>query len=600
MQPISRRTFLKQLALAGATLTLYANHSFHLAFAEAGPTVFKVRILHTNDHHARIEPVLDSSTPAVPLHGGVARRKTLLDTQRQSAGTDLDVVLLDAGDVFQGTLYFNQYSGMADLEFYKAMQYQAITIGNHEFDKGPQVLADFIAQAADPNFTPTVNPSASVAGNWSIPVISANIITTAASPLDGKIIKSTLLTLSKGTAAGKKIGIFGLTAPETAILSNVGQGISFVGDPDPASANTELVTLINQQVAELKSQGADAVIALTHIGYELDKALAAKTAGIGLFIGGHSHTPLGPQPNKAGEYPTPITNSAGDNVPVLTDWEWGRWLGVFDVGFDAEGRVAELTGTPIEVVANETKTGYITPNAALEARINNDYKPPLDTLRQQKVGTSQVKLDGDRANVRTRETNLGSLIADVLLQKTRNDGAQVAITNGGGIRTSIAAGDVTVGNVLEVLPFGNTIALVTLTGAQLLAALENGVSQVALTAGRFPQVAGLRFTYTPNYPVNSRVLSVEIEQSDGSFVALDLTATYRVATNNFMLTGGDGYASFTQGQDKVDTGFIMADIVQDYIAATSPISNSTVKLGRITATYFLWLPQVNQAKVAAQ
>lgn len=600
MQPISRRTFLKQLALAGATLTLYANRSFHLAFAEAGPTVFKVRILHTNDHHARIEPVLDSSTPPAPLHGGVARRKTLLDTQRQSAGTDLDVLLLDAGDVFQGTLYFNQYSGAADLEFYKAMQYQAITIGNHEFDKGPQVLADFIAQAADPNFTPTVNPSASVAGNWSIPVISANIVTTAASPLDGKIIKSTLLTLSKGTAAGKKIGIFGLTAPETAILSNVGQGISFVGDPDPASANTELVTLINQQVADLKSQGADAVIALTHIGYELDKALAAKTAGIGLFIGGHSHTPLEPQPNKAGEYPTPITNSAGDNVPVLTDWEWGRWLGVFDVGFDAKGRVAELTGTPIEVVANETKTGYITPDAALEARINNDYKPPLDTLRQQKVGTTQVKLDGDRANVRTRETNLGSLIADVLLQKTRNDGAQVAITNGGGIRTSIAAGDVTVGNVLEVLPFGNTIALITLTGAQLLAALENGVSQVALTAGRFPQVAGLRFTYTSSYPANSRVLSVEIEQSDGSFVALDLTATYRVATNNFMLTGGDGYASFTQGQDKVDTGFIMADIVQDYIAANSPISNSTVKLGRITATYFLWLPQVNQAKVTAQ
>jgi 5'-nucleotidase len=265
-------------------------------------------------------------------------------------------------------------------------------------------------------------------------------------------------------------------------------------------------------------------------------------------------------------------------------------LGVFDVGFDDQGRVSELTGTPIEVIANATKTGYIEPNAAFETRINTDYKPPLDVLRQQKVGETQVQLDGARNNVRSRETNLGSLLADVLLQKTRTDGAQVAITNGGGIRTSINVGNVTVGNVLEVSPFGNTIALVTLTGAQLLAALENGVSQVELLAGRFPQVAGLRFTYTAGYPANRRVLKVEIQQNDGSFVALDSAANYRVATNNFMLTGGDGYASFTQGTDKVDTGFIMADVLADYITANSPITADKIKLGRITAVYYRWFP----------
>lgn len=590
MQPISRRTFLKQMAAAGVAVTIFANRSFHLAFADAGPTVFKVRILHTNDHHARIEPVLDSATPPQPLHGGVSRRHTLIESQRQSAGADLDVLLLDAGDVFQGTLYFNQYNGLADLEFYKAMQYHAIAIGNHEFDKGAQALADFMAKAADPAFVPPVNPAGSVAAAVAIPVISANINTTAASPLNGKIVKNTIITLSKGAAAGKKIGIFGLTPPDTAILSNVGAGVTFVGNPDPADANTELVALINAQVTELKNQGANAVIALTHIGYALDLAMAAKTTGVGLFLGGHSHTPLGPQPNKQGDYPTPVTNTAGDNVPVLTDWEWGRWLGVFDVGFDDQGRVSELTGTPIEVIANATKTGYIEPNAAFETRINTDYKPPLDVLRQQKVGETQVQLDGVRNNVRTRETNLGSLIADVLLQKTRSDGAQVAITNGGGIRAPISVGNVTVGNVLEVLPFGNTIALVTLTGAQLLAALENGVSQVELIVGRFPQVAGLRFTYTTGYPANRRILKAEIQQNDGSFVALDPAANYRVATNNFMLTGGDGYASFTQGTDKVDTGFIMADVVADYITANTPITADKIKLGRITAVYYRWFP----------
>jgi 5'-nucleotidase len=586
------------MAMAGVMVTLYANRTFHMTFAQAGPTAFSVRILHTNDHHARIEPVLDANN--APLHGGVARRKTLIDAQRTNAGADKDVLLLDAGDVFQGTLYFNEYDGLADLEFYKAMRYQAITIGNHEFDKGPQVLANFITQAADPAFTPAVNPSGSLAGAWSIPVISANIVTTSASPLNGMIVQNTLITLEKGAAAGKKIGIFGLTPPDTNILSSVGEGITFIGDTDPASDNTELVNVINQQVADLQSQGANAVIALTHVGYPLDLALAAKTAGISLFIGGHTHTPLGPQPNSQGAYPTSATNTSGDNVPVLTDWEWGRWLGVFDVGFDEQGRVSEITGVPIEVIAAADNAGHVTPDAAFEARINNDYKPPLDALRQELVGATQIALDGQRNNVRSRETNLGSMIADVLLQKTAPDGAQVAITNGGGIRASIPVGDVSLGHVLDVLPFGNTIALVTLTGEQLLAALENGVSQVELGAGRFPQVAGLRFTFTPSYPRNSRVLEVEIEQSDGSFVALDPAATYRVATNNFMLNGGDGYASFTEGQDRVDTGFIMADVVVDYIRANSPITESQIALGRITMTHLFWLPALSNTLVPSR
>lgn len=156
------------------------------------------------------------------------------------------------------------------------------------------------------------------------------------------------------------------------------------------------------------------------------------------------------------------------------------------------------------------------------------------------------------------------------------------------------------GQVLDVLPFGNTLALVTLTGVQLLAALENGVSQIELGAGRFPQVAGLRFTFTPNYPGNSRILGAEIQQADGSFVMLDPTATYRVVTNNFLLTGGDGYVSFREGQNRVDTGFIMADIVADYIRANSPITENQVQLGRITTTHLLWMPVLSHSVTMSQ
>ncbi|RMD78610.1 MAG: multifunctional 2',3'-cyclic-nucleotide 2'-phosphodiesterase/5'-nucleotidase/3'-nucleotidase, partial [Chloroflexi bacterium] len=151
--------------------------------------------------------------------------------------------------------------------------------------------------------------------------------------------------------------------------------------------------------------------------------------------------------------------------------------------------------------------------------------------------------------------------------KARNSGATIAITNGGGIRASIPAGPVTVGQILEVLPFGNTLALVTLTGAQVIEALNNGVSQVESGAGRFPQVAGLRFTYDPSLPAASRVTSVTVGGAP-----IDQNASYVVVTNNFMLTGGDGYSVFTRGRNQVDTGFILADVVEEYIAANSPVN----------------------------
>ena len=200
----------------------------------------------------------------------------------------------------------------------------------------------------------------------------------------------------------------------------------------------------------------------------------------------------------------------------------------------------------------------------------------------------------------TLETNLGSLIADALLEKTSIDGAEVALINGGGVRASIAGPDITVGNVLEVLPFGNTIALVTVTGQQLLDALENGVSQIELGAGRFPQVAGLRFEFSTNLPALQRILSVEIQNADGTYTALNLTADYRVVTNNFMLGGGDGYATLAAGSNKVDSGLIMADVVQDYLAANSPVTADTVTLGRISRSYYLWLSQITTTTVVVE
>lgn len=523
MEKISRRRFLKgTVALgAGALLAIYSDGSFRLALAQENPA-FRIRILHTNDHHARIEPVFSGNNP---VHGGVSRRKALIDRIRRE--TAMPTLLVDAGDVFQGTLYFNQYNGMADLEFYNVMGYEAMAVGNHEFDKGPQALVDFITRAK-------------------FPVLSANIAVAASNPLAGLIKPRTIIEKD-----GRKIGIFSLTPEDTGVLSNAGPGITF----------TSAIEAARQQVAALKAEGAFTIIALTHVGIDVDRRIAREVGGMSMIIGGHSHTPMAPMNNvRTPPYPELIAGPDGKPVVVVTDWEWGRWLGDITVAFNAAGTVIDLQGNPTEVLPS------LPADQGFENRIAV-FKGPIEQLRARVVGSAAVDLDGSRTNIRSRETNLGNLVADAMLAKARSAGATLAITNGGGIRASIPAGPVTVGQILEVLPFGNTLALVTLTGAQVIEALNNGVSQVESGAGRFPQIAGFRFTYDPSLPAASRVTSVTVGGAP-----IDQNASYVVVTNNFMLTGGDGYSVFTRGRNQVDTGFILADVVEEYIAANSPVN----------------------------
>lgn len=538
MEKISRRRFLKgTVALgAGALLAIYSDGSFRLALAQENPA-FRMRILHTNDHHARIEPVFSGNNP---VHGGVSRRKALIDKIRRE--TAMPTLLVDAGDVFQGTLYFNQYNGMADLEFYNVMGYEAMAIGNHEFDKGPQALVDFITRAK-------------------FPVLSANIAVAAGNPLAGLIKPRTIIEKD-----GRKIGIFSLTPEDTGVLSNAGPGITF----------TSAIEAARQQVAALKAEGVFTIIALTHVGIDVDRRIAREVGGMSIIIGGHSHTPMAPMNNvRTPPYPELIAGPDGKPVVIVTDWEWGRWLGDMTVAFNAAGTVIDLQGNPTEVLPS------LPADQGFENRIAV-FKGPIEQLRARVVGSAAVDLDGSRTNIRSRETNLGNLVAEAMLAKARSAGATLAITNGGGIRASIPAGPVTVGQILEVLPFGNTLALVTLTGAQVIEALNNGVSQVESGAGRFPQIAGFSFTYDPSLPAASRVTSVTVGGAP-----IDQNASYVVVTNNFMLTGGDGYSVFTRGRNQVDTGFILADVVEEYIAANSPVNpavDGRIAVGAAPAT----------------
>ena len=624
MPTMNRRTFLKGMVAlgAGAVLYQYADGSYRIVMANAGATAYEMRVVHTNDHHARIEPVsvtIGGGNPAPARDfGGVARRKTHFDKIRTDNPAQ-DILFLDAGDVFQGTLYFNLYGGQADLYFYNNLGYHAMAVGNHEFDRSDPTLASFIAGAQ-------------------FPVLSANISlkTGAASPLaalkvtgtntpNGKLGDATIVTLP----SGKKIGIFGLTAPDTPLLSSPSADVVFGQD---------LVATAQAQVDALKTAGAEIIVALTHVGYLSDLDIAAGVRGINLIVGGHSHTPLIPDAQNAwplgiariAGYPQVVKDPDNKDVIVVQDWEWAKWIGNIVVGFDDAGAISVLSGqidpvwaggiTPAGRALLTNEGAAIVADAAFQTKIDTDFKPGVDALRATQFAESAVLLDGARANVRSRETNLSNLITDALRRQiivkpnfNPNNLPIVCITNGGGIRASMQIGRVTVGNLLEVLPFGNTVATVIVKGAGVKAALENGLSQVESGAGRFPQVAGLRFTWNPFGAAGTRIVSVEVAAENVmasaaalSYEALDLDKDYLVVTNNFMLTGGDGYSAFTPaggGAEQLDTFLIMADVVQAYIEDTWRFSNLTQTYdpidqlidGRIFRQ-FAWAPYVaNQA-----
>lgn len=644
MTKLSRRGFLKGTVALGAGIVLYRYAGgFRITNAQAGPEVRQLRLVHTNDHHSRIEPaqavtISSGGQTARRNLGGVARRKTLFDQIAAGQFYDpptppvvRDTIFLDAGDVFQGTLYFNQFLGQADLWFYNQLGYSAVAIGNHEFDRGDQVLADFIAGTA-------------------FPVLSANMTAVDPSPLaplyaevpgPGQWGKRIIVDLPNGT----KVGIFGLTTVETENISSPSDAVSFDG---------EYVTIANEQAAALRTAGADIVIALTHIGYDADRNLAEQASDIDIIVGGHSHTPLLPESQAdepVGATPVDVYPKIINGVVVVQDWEWGKWVGDIIVGFDADGNVTEVRGATIRPVWADGLDGRdllpgegaeIEPDPTFQDQIDTAYKPQIEALSNQIIGATTVDLSNTL--VRSRETALGNFLADAIRAKVASFGNPenlpvVCILNGGGIRASIPPGAITVGKVLEVQPFGNTIAQVDVTGAQLKAALENGVSALQpgaaldasrnpVSTGRFPNVSGLRYTVNPNgqaaqpplaetssHPEvparpGNRILSVEVLEGD-EYVPLDPDKKYRVATLSFIVNGGDGYSVFTPagdladpsvggGENQLDSGMIDADVTIEYIQAQPNNTISPEVEDRITVQYLTHLSLIGDVQVTTQ
>ncbi|MBX5171554.1 LysM peptidoglycan-binding domain-containing protein [Rhizobium sp. NZLR1b] len=506
---------------------------------------YELNILHINDFHSRIESInkFDSTCSAEEegkneCFGGAARLKVAID-QRRQALSGKNLVLLNAGDNFQGSLFYTTYKGAAEAEFLNLMKFDAMTVGNHEFDDSEDGLATFLDKVQ-------------------FPVVTANVKATAASKLGDRIKPSLVLDVG-----GQKIGIVGAVTNDTAELSSPGPNVTIADD----------VQAITSAVQDLKGQGVNKIIALTHVGYPRDLALIAKIPDVDVVVGGHSHSLLSnTDPKAEGPYPTMVDNPGGYKVPVVQAASYSKYLGDLVVNFDDSGVVKDAKGDPILIDST------FTPDPAVVARITELAKP-IEELRKKVIGSSEAPIEGDRKVCRVKECSMGNLVADAMLDRTKNQGVTIAVQNGGGLRASIDGGEVTQGEVITVLPFQNTLATFEATGADVVKALENGVSQIDQGAGRFPQVAGLKFSFDQSKPVGSRVSDVQVKEGDNS-APIDPGKTYKVATNNFMRAGGDGYSIFKDGKNAYDFGPDLADVTAEYLAAHSPYKPYTD--GRVT------------------
>jgi len=446
--------------------------------------------------------------------GGLAELMTLLRAERATATHHLTTV---NGDFLSPSVMSVLLKGAQMVALFNTLGVDAVVFGNHEFDFGPEVTQQRLAEARFP---------------W----LGTNVL----GP-DGKPFGGALATMTRPVGE-LTIGLFGLLTPETARLSSPGPTVTFA--PVVPTAKTA--------VEALRQAGADVIIALTHLSIAEDRALAQQVPGISVILGGHDHEP--------------ITWYEGGTLIHKAGYD-AHYLGRIDLTIEKKvtEKGAQVTVTPSwRMLANRG----VTPDPGVATEVAR-YTAILDKELGQPLGQTQTALNSQTGEVRTRETTMGNLIADALREALQAD---VALINGGGIRGNRlyeAGTTLTRRDILQELPFGNPGVLVELSGADLLAALENGVSQVENKAGRFPQVSGLRLTYNPGKPAGSRVLDVQIGGK-----ALDRTATYRVASNDFLLKGGDGYSSLSKSKVLIDAsgGTLMATTVMRYITAKGSVA----------------------------
>ena len=522
------------LALAAALLAGCATPP-----AERPP--LKLTVLHTNDHHGRFWPNRDGEY-------GLAARKTLIDRVRaevKAAGGQ--VLLLDGGDVNTGVPESDLQDAEPDFKGMDLLGYDAMAVGNHEFDKSPEVLAKQV--------------------KWvKFPVLSANIYK------NGQRLFQPYHVFER---SGYKIAVMGLTTDDTAKMvlpANI-VGVEFRKPADEAA----------KLLPELRAK-ADMVIAATHMGHYAngnrgvnapgDVEMARAVKGLDLIVGGHSQNPvcmlMENVRNTAYVPGTPCAPDRQNGAWIVQAHEWGKYVGRAD--FEIKGDQINLVRyqlLPVNLMRTvDGKKVPYTEAIPEDEGVRAFLRPFQDNGQarlQIPVGATEGVFDGNRDRVRRQPTSLGVLIARAMMDRT---GADLALINSGGIRDSLPDGRITYRDVLKVQPFGNMVALVTLSGAELTAWLQ-AAAKMTPGAGAFPHTAGVRLEIAGN----------QLQRATLGGQPIDPQRSYRLALTNFTASGGDGYPKLDGHPGYVNTGFVDADVLREFIARNSPVKASAFDPG---------------------
>ncbi len=507
-----------------------------VAYQQAIATEKKLVILTTSDLQSQVFPYVTKikveGKKVKIIAGGLARIAGIIKATKQEYPNS--VLVISTGDDLMGPLFYN-FHGEPEFKAMSKAGYDALALGNHEFDLGPDVLAEALQHAK-------------------FAVLSANLKTT--DPKLKKHIKPYIIKEINGL----KIGIFGLITPQLEMVANVGPNVK---------AEQDLIKIAKQMVKTLKEKGCDIIIAATHIGIDEDKNLAKHVEGISVICGGHTHILT--------KQPVIVEGPNGWKTVIVQAKSRGMYVGklVLPITEDKKVDVKNVSWEPILVAEDKAVADLLKP-----------YKQKLKEALQKPIGESLVDLDGRKKSVRSKESNLGDFIADAL--RWRFDG-DIALTNGGGIRGDriYPKGVITYETLYTIHPFGNTAVIVKLTGKEIKQILEISASALKgkndkynpnerTPTGGFLQVSGLRVTYDLNQPPTlidnkgnlikwgKRVKDVKVLEN-GKWVEIKDDKVYKVITNSWTANGGDKYFVFKQTKDKYDTTVNLVDVMADYI-----------------------------------
>lgn len=538
----------------------------------------KMTILHMNDHHSHIAPETFSYSVAglglaartgtnaelssvSVTYGGFPMLVSLFD---RLAAQSVNPVKIHAGDAVTGTLYYSLFNGAADAAMMNQVCFDAFALGNHEFDNGDVGLANFLDDLKS--------------GACNTAVLAANVKPGANSAISDGYIQPYMIR----DVQGQKVGFIGIDIADKTKNSS---------KPDTDTQFLDEATTAQHYIDELRGQGVNKIVLVTHYQYENDKLLASQLSGVDVIVGGDSHTLLGGESfktlgfNPAGEYPTITKNRDGDTVCIVQAWEYGHLLGKLEVSFDADGKVAACNGMPYMPVADNFTYTHgagdirtlsasdafkvrqqitklpevvaVVPDATTE-NLLSVYNEEVSVLEQQVIGTTAdnlclVRFPGESRSTicnASETSEYGSDISNIIAKAfmTVTPTADIAIQNGGGVRVDVAAGDITFAEAVNVLPFTNTLVTLELTGAQIKAVLEDAMSsalRVGGSSGSYPYASGLRYHVNASAADGSRISNIEVNpRVNGDWAAINTTATYTVVTNDFIAAGQDGYATF--------------------------------------------------------